>query len=181
MTYDEYLVFERASDTKHEFVDGHIYGMSGGTFEHALIAGRVIGLLFAALAGAPCAVLTSDMRIRTGDGVGTYPDVSIVCGERRFTSDTQDELLNPGVVIEVLSPSTEAYDRGDKFEHYQTIESLAQYVLVAHRERAIEVWTRADDGWQCARAVEGDVAVLAAVDARLDVREVYEAGVAPIA
>src|SRR5438045_3509978 len=115
MTYEEYRAFERSSSTKHEFVGGEVFAMSDGTFDHSTIAANVIATLHPALRESGCATLTSDMRVRTGDDVGAYPDVSVVCGERRFSDNTRDELLNPTVLVEVLSPSTEAYDRGDKF------------------------------------------------------------------
>src|SRR5262245_50639784 len=116
MTAEEYLAFERASEQKHEYADGEIFAMSGGTYEHGLIAGNVLGELRGALLERPCTVQGSDVRVKA---VATkrylYPDVSVVCGRPVFEDETRDTLLNPRVIVEVLSDSTERYDRGDKF------------------------------------------------------------------
>ena len=149
--------------------------MSGGTFDHSTIAVNVVVALHAALRESLCSTLNSDMRIRTGDDVGAYPDVSVVCGDRRFTDDTHDELLNPTVVVEVLSPSTEAYDRGEKFIHYQTIESLREYVLVSTATRRVDVFTRQGAGaWLLRSFPAGTSVELSSVGARLPVDALYQ-------
>ena len=181
-TYPEYLNFEESSNVKHEFLDGQIYAMAGGTPEHAALAAAVIGLLFPELRGGRCRAYDADLRVRTPTGLATYPDVTVICGP--LERDRQDEhaLTNPTLIVEVLSRSTEEYDRGDKFEHYKSLRSLQQYVLVSPPGRHVEVWTRGlDDVWTRALAAEGDVAQLTAIGARLDVRELYDAAADPVA
>ncbi|WP_437876750.1 Uma2 family endonuclease [Sorangium sp. So ce513] len=180
-TYAEYLALEASSNVKHEYLDGQIYAMAGGTPEHAALAAAVIGLLFPELRRGRCRAYDADLRVRVpSTGLATYPDVTVVCGP--IERDAQDEqaVTNPTLIVEVLSRSTEEYDRGDKFEHYKTLASLRQYVLVSHRERCVEVWTRdTDGGFTSSVAREGDIAHLASIGARLDVRELYEAAAEP--
>lgn len=170
--YDEYLVLEGHSNIRHEFLDGQIYAMSGGTPEHAALAAAVIESL--QLRDTGCRSYTSDLRVRTPSGLTTYPDITIICGSSERYAEDKDAVTNPTILIEVLSPSTEQYDRGDKFAHYKSIQSLRQVVFVSHRERALEVWTRGGEtGWLRVVAREGEIAELA-IGARLDVRQVYE-------
>lgn len=180
-TLAEYLALEASSNVKHEYLDGQIYAMAGGTPEHAALAAAVIGLLFGALRGGSCRAHDSDLRVRVrATGLTTYPDVTVVCGRRELSPEDPHAVTNPTLIVEVLSKSTEDYDRGDKFEHYQRLESLRQYVLVSHRERAVEVFTRGADGaWSARVAREGEVAELDAIGARLDVRELYDAAAEP--
>ncbi len=138
----DYLALERASEFKHEFFDGELFRMAGGTIEHSQIAGNVIGELRNQLADTPCRVLTSDMRIKLPTGLYTYPDVSVVCDQPEYEDDHKDVLLNPLVVVEVLSPTTEAYDRGKKFRHYQTCPSLREYVLIAQDRAVVDHYLR---------------------------------------
>ena len=138
----DYLALERASEFKHEFFDGEMFRMSGGTIEHSQIAANVIGELHNQLADGPCRVLTSDMRIKLPTGLYNYPDASIVCDQPQFEDGHKDVLLNPLVIIEVLSPSTEAYDRGKKFRHYQTCSSLREYMLIAQDRAAVDHFLR---------------------------------------
>lgn len=182
-TYAEYLAFEASSNVKHEFLDGQIYAMAGGTPDHAALASAVTGLLFPALRGGRCRSYDADLRVRVpATGLTTYPDVTVVCGPREGDSKDPHAVTNPTLIVEVLSRSTEAYDRGEKFEHYKSLSSLRQYVLVSYRDRSVEVWTRdASDGWTSVVAREGEVADLASVGARLDVRELYDAAAEPIA
>jgi Uma2 family endonuclease len=175
VTYDEYRDRERLSTTKHEFVAGEIFAMAGGTYDHSTVAVNVVAALHGALRGSPCSALNSDMRVRTGDDTGAYPDASVACGERRFSDEVRDELLNPSVIVEVLSPSTEAYDRGDKFRHYQTIESLREYVLVSTTARRVEVFTRQEDGaWLLRTSSAGRTAELRSIGVSLAVDALYE-------
>ena len=179
-TYDEYLAFEASSNVKHEFLAGQIYAMAGGTPEHAALAAAVIGLLFPALRRGRFRAYDADLRVRTPTGLATYPDVTVICGPRERDREDDQAVTNPTVIVEVLSRSTEEYDRGDKFEHYKSIRSLQQYLLVSYSEPHVEIWTRGhDDVWTLARAGEGDVAPLTAIGARLDVRELYEAAADP--
>ena len=142
----DYLALERASEFRHEFFDGELFRMSGGTIEHSQIAGNVIRALGNSLADSPCRVLTSDMRIKLPTGLYTYPDVSVVCDQPQYEDDHTDVLLNPLVVVEVLSPTTEAYDRGKKFRHYQTCPSLREYVLIAQDRSAVDHYLRQPTG-----------------------------------
>ena len=177
-SYAEYLALEESSNVKHEFLDGQIYAMAGGTPEHAALAAAVIGLLFPQLRGGNCRAYDADLRVRTPSGLSTYPDVTVICGpSERHETDAQ-AVTNPTFIIEVLSRSTEEYDTGDKFTHYKTLPSLRQYVLVSHRERSVEVWTRDGDVWRSVIAREGAVAELS-IGARLDVRELYAAAAEP--
>jgi Uma2 family endonuclease len=175
-TYAEYLRFEESSNVKHEFLDGQIYAMAGGTPEHAALAAAVIGLLFAPLRGGSCRAYDADLRVRTPSGLATYPDVTVVRGAATRHGDDEQAVTNPTVIVEVLSRSTEEYDRGDKFEHYKTVSSLRQYVLVSHRERRLDVWTRGSQGdWTPASVVDNQVAELTSISASLSVGELYDA------
>ena len=173
-TYGDYLSLERVSNTRHEFLDGQIYAMSGGTPEHGALASAINGQLYPQLRERGCGAFTSDVRVRTPSGLSTYPDISIVCGPIERDAEDRDAVTNPSVIVEVLSRTTEQYDRGDKLEHYKSIPSLRQVLLVGQRERAVEVWTRGESGWSRAVARDGEVAELA-IGARLDVREAYDA------
>jgi Uma2 family endonuclease len=179
-SWADYLALEASSNVKHEFLDGQIYGMDGGTPEHAGLAAAVSGLLFAQLRNGRCRVHDADLRVRVLDtGLATYPDVTIVCGRRERDPEDPNAVTNPTLIVEVLSKSTEEYDRGDKFEHYKRIPSLRQYVLVSHRDREIEVWTRDADGWVGATARQGQRAELGSIASHLDVDEVYQAAEEP--
>jgi Uma2 family endonuclease len=176
-SYHEYLVLERTSNTKHEYLGGQIYAMAGGTPDHAAIAANVVALLNVQLRGKGCRVYTSDLRVRAVEtGLATYPDVTVVCG--RFEADPEDAstAINPTVVVEVLSPSTADYDRGEKFEHYRRIPTLREVVLVAHDERLVEVRRRPATNlgeWTIDRAGTGDVVTLSSIPCDLAVDEVY--------
>ena len=136
---DEYLALERKSETKHELINGVIVAMAGASYEHNTTAANLLVALGMRLRGRPCRPLGSDQRIHIpATGLYTYPDVSVVCGKPEFHSKDRDTLLNPRVIIEVLSDSTEAYDRGAKFAHYRGIPSLAEYALAAQDEPMIE-------------------------------------------
>lgn len=177
-TYAEYLGFEASSNVKHEFLDGQIYAMAGGTPEHAALAAAVISLLGPQLRAGECRPYSSDLRVRTPSGLTTYPDVTVICGPRTIDALDPLAITNPVLIVEVLSRSTEEYDSGDKFEHYKTFPSLREYVLVSHRERSVEVRSRAEDGWRTSIVREGAIAELS-TGARLDVRELYDAAAEP--
>lgn len=176
-TWQEYLALEAASNVKHEYLDGQIYAMAGGSPDHAALQVAVPSLLFPHLRHGRCRAHGSDLRIRVlATGLATYPDVTIICGPRELDPDDKLSVTNPSVLFEVLSPSTEDYDRGEKFAHYKRIPTLQQYVLVAQQERRIEVWTRdAPNSWSCVISGDGEIAELGSIGARLDVRELYEA------
>jgi Uma2 family endonuclease len=145
ITPQQYLEMERQAETKSEYFAGEIFAMSGGTRQHSLIGGNVIGELGPQLRDRPCEVYTSDMKVRVTEEHYAYPDVTIVCGEARFADEENDVLLNPTLIVEVLSPTTEAWDRGGKFEQYQQRESLQEYVLIAQDRPRIERFARQDD------------------------------------
>lgn len=176
-TRREYLALERTSNVKHEFLDGQIYAMAGGSPTHAALQVAVPNLLFAALRGGRCRAHGADLRVRVlATGLATYPDVTIVCGPREVDPEDENAVVNPTLIVEILSPSTEEYDRGEKFSHYKLIPALRQYVLVSQEERRVEVWTRDQEGrWTSAVAGDGEAAHLGSIGARLDVRELYEA------
>jgi Uma2 family endonuclease len=177
-THAEYLGFEASSNVKHEFLDGQIYAMAGGTPEHAALAAAAITLLGPQLRGGQCRPYNSDLRVRTPSGLTTYPDVTVICGPRELDAADSLAVTNPTLIVEVLSRSTEEYDSGDKFEHYKTLPSLREYVLVSHRERSVEVRSREADGWGTTVVHEGEFATLS-IGARLDVRELYDAAAEP--
>jgi Uma2 family endonuclease len=145
----EYLAFERASEERHELIDGYVVARARSTFEHAVIAGNVAAALGTALRDRPCRVCSVEPRIKIGASERyTYADVTIVCGSPVFEDDLRDTLLNPSVLLEVLSNSTESYDRGEKFAHYRTLASLTDYVLVSQKQVLVEHFQRqADGGW----------------------------------
>lgn len=173
-SYAEYVVLERASETKHEFASGEVFAMAGGSRAHNLVAGNVTRVLGNLLSSRPCLVFNSDMRVRTGDGIGTYPDASALCGTPTFSDAIEDELLNPAVIVEVLSDSTERYDRGDKFEHYRTLASFTTYVLLSQARAHVEVFTKAADGsWSFREYGAGQVIELAELGVQLGVDELY--------
>ena len=146
LTPEQYLESERAAEFRSEYYGGHIYAMAGGSYQHAQIVGGLVREFGNALKKRPCAVVPTDLRLRVSpQGLYTYPDVVVICGDPRFADNRQDTLLNPTLIVEVLSPSTEAYDRGFKFAQYRTVESLEEYVLVAQAEPRVEVFRRQRD------------------------------------
>ena len=149
LTPEEYLARERKAGSKSEYIDGVMYAMSGATSEpHNVIAGNLIGELYIQLRSADCRVYPSDMKVRVPDSTRFfYPDVSVVCGKPKFADDRKDVILNPVLIVEVLSDSTAAIDRGKKFQAYQEIESLAEYVLVSQDEHLVEHFVRQSASW----------------------------------
>ena len=146
LTEEQYLTIERAAEFRSEFLNGEMFAMSGGSMNHVRLQQNLSGELYAALRGSPCEAFGSDFRIRVSSRMYTYPDISVVCGEPQVTGD--DNLLNPVAIFEALSPSTEKHDRGLKFQHYRTIDSLRDYILVHQDEIRIEQYThRPDRTW----------------------------------
>jgi Uma2 family endonuclease len=177
MTEEEYLAFERASDTKHEYYAGEIFAMVGASRGHNLIGGNVFAGLHGQLRRRPCEVYQGDMRVKVGaTGLYTYPDVVAVCGEPRFDDDLFDMLLNPTVIIEVLSPSTEAYDHGKKFQHYRSIPSLREYVMIAQDTCRIEHCLRqSDHAWLLTEITDPAATLhLASIGCTLALADLYE-------
>lgn len=181
-TFADFLALEAFSNVKHEFLDGQIYGMAGGTPDHAALKAALTGLLFGQVRGGNCRVHDSDLRVRVlATGLVTYPDLTIVCGPRELDPADPNTVTNPALIVEVLSQSTEDYDRGDKFEHYKHITTLCQYVLVSQDRREVEVWTRRGEDWTRVVSKKGDRARLDTVGAELDVDELYDATAEPAA
>lgn len=146
LTPEEYLAIERKADFKSEYYNGEMFAMAGASREHKLIVSSLIRLLGNQLLERDCNVYPSDMRIKIiKTGKYTYPDVAVVCGKELFEDDHKDTLLNPAIIIEVLSDSTEAYDRGKKFENYQHVDSLREYILVSQEPYRIEQYVRQSD------------------------------------
>ena len=147
-TPEQYLELERKAQYKSEYINGHIFAMSGASRLHNLIAGNLYREISSQLRGRPRESYISDMRVRVeATDLITYPDVVVICGEIRLADDYKDTLLNPTVLIEVLSPSTEAYDRGEKFAHYRRLASLQEYVLIAQDKVCLEHFKRQGDQW----------------------------------
>jgi Uma2 family endonuclease len=176
MSYAEYVAAEHARDVRHEFLKGLVYAMAGGTPEHGALAAAVIREIGGALRGKPCRVYSSDVRVRvTETDLSTYPDASVVCGQLKTDPEDPDAILNPTVLVEVLSPSTEAHDRGAKWAHYRRIASLREYILVAQDERRIELYRRNEQGrWELYEARSGERVAVESLGIALEVDMVYE-------
>mgnify|MGYP001424265226 CR=1 FL=1 len=174
--YATYLQIERDADQRHEWLDGEIFAMSGGTIAHARLAGAMIIALGTHAQKCGCAVLTSDAKLRVlATGLATYPDVSLVCGPIEYDPEDRNNFTNPAVLVAVLSDSTEAYDRGAKFRHYREVPSLRDYVLVSQHERRVEVYSRDAQGhWVLREARAGGSVPLAALDAQRAVDALYD-------
>jgi Uma2 family endonuclease len=174
-TYADYLASERASLEKHEYLRGEVFAMAGGTLEHARLQASVSGELRSALAGRPCNVYSSDLRLRVVEtDRSTYADVVVICGPAESAPDDPDAATNPLVIVEVLSDSSEASDRGEKFAHYRQLASLRDYLLVSQKERRIEVYSKADDGrWFLSEATGGGAIPIASLGVQLQLDDVY--------
>jgi len=177
LTTEQYLEIERAAEFRSEYYNGRMYAMSGASFRHVIITGNVARALGNHLHNSPCVVATNDFRVRVSPGgLYAYPDIVVVCGEPQFADNMTDTLLNPVLLIEVLSPSTEAYDRGFKSAQYRTLESLQEYALVSQSEPRMEVFRRQPGGqWLFSEYVGWDgVCVFQSVDASVALSQVYE-------
>jgi Uma2 family endonuclease len=173
-TLDEFVRLEEYSNVKHEYLDGQIFAMAGGTPEHGAIAMRVGAALLAQLRGKRCNVYSSDVRVRVAaTGLDTYPDLSVVCGQEQRDDRDPNALTNPIVIVEVLSPSTEDYDRGEKLEHYKQIPSIREILLVSHHEHRLALWRREGSAWTLKEAAGTDVLRLDSIDCELEVEEIY--------
>jgi Uma2 family endonuclease len=176
LTPEEYLARERVAESKSEYFAGEIFAMTGGSRSHSTICVHLIGECRNRLSSAGgCEVHTSDLRVKSAStGLYTYPDVTIACGELQFDDSHKDTLTNPTVIFEVLSPSTEAYDRGRKFEHYARIPSLRHYVLVDQFRAHVDLLSLEDGKWTITAADGLDATLtLAAIDLELPLREIY--------
>ncbi|MBF0102294.1 MAG: Uma2 family endonuclease [Desulfobacterales bacterium] len=177
ITEEEYLEMERSSEIKHEYYHGEIFAMSGASFKHNVIVSNIIGTLGNQLRKKPCHVLPSDMKLKVqGADRYVYPDIIVVCGEKKFFGDKEDVLMNATVIVEVLSDSTESYDRGDKFAYYRRLDGLKEYVLVLQKHKKLEKFLKDDRGyWHFFESDEDkNEMVLESIECLLHVDDVYE-------
>ncbi|NJL27175.1 MAG: Uma2 family endonuclease [Thermoanaerobaculia bacterium] len=174
MTPEDYLSAEREADFKSEYVGSEVLAMAGASFVHNVVAANAVGALWSRLRGGPCRVVPSDMRIKVGNQY-LYSDVAVVCGEPRFLDERTDALLNPTVIIEVLSESTKNYDRGEKFMRYRQLDSLQEYVLVDPTEPHVEHFRRESGRWVLVEtSVIEDRIALTSIGCDLPLAEIYE-------
>ncbi|MBA4121301.1 MAG: Uma2 family endonuclease [Acidobacteria bacterium] len=179
VTAEEYLTFERAAKDKHEFIGGKIVAMAGATDRHNVIASNVFGELWTQLKGTNCRAFASDMRVNAKRGNYFYPDIVVTCGERKFEDiKKKDVLVNPTVILEVLSKSTKLKDRNEKFESYILLESLTDYVLIEQDKIKIEHYSRIDEkNWNVRiYAAAGEEIIFESIKCKLSVADVYAKG-----
>jgi Uma2 family endonuclease len=176
MSYADYAAGEMTSPVRHEYLKGAVFAMAGGTPEHGALAAAIMRELGVALRGKPCRVFSSDLRVYVLEtDLATYPDASVVCGKLETARDDANAVTNPTLLVEVLSETTEAYDRGAKASHYRRIPALREYVLIAQDEPRIEVYRRsARGGWELFEARSGERVELESLGVSLDVNAVYE-------
>ena len=175
LTPEEYLVRERKALTKSEYRDGQIHAMPGASHEHNVIMGNTFAELHFQMRDRTCIVYPSDMRVKvSAAGLYTYPDVIVVCDEPRFDDTHFDTLLNPTVLIEVLSPSTAAYDRGEKFASYQKLDSLREYVLISQDSVCVEHYLQQEQDWNLTEFRSlADVFSLVSIGCELSLQAIY--------
>ena len=174
MSYAEYLALCASADAKHEYEDGVAVAMTGGSPEHGRLAVALASLLTNALEGRPCRVLSSDVRVRIEEtNRALYPDLSVVCGDVETASDDEYGVTNPSVIVEVLSPHTEANDRGAKFASYRRLPTVQEYVLVSQNEPRLEVFRREGDHWSLYEWGPGESLVLTSLSVSISVDRLY--------
>jgi Uma2 family endonuclease len=175
MTPEEFYAWEKQQPVKHQYYRGEVFSMAGTSPAHNRICRNIWLALTAKLKGTKCEAFAIDLMVHTADGLDTYPDVFIVCGPLENEQKNNRIVTNPKVIFEVLSPSTEKYDRGLKFDHYKTIPSLQEYLLVAQDRVAVDHFTRTEKGWlaQDARSLDDSV-VLACQGVALKLKDIYE-------
>jgi Uma2 family endonuclease len=177
LTPKEYLAIERKAEYKSEYFNGEMFAMGGASERHVLIVTNVVAELRGQLRRRPCTVYSTDLRVRVSPtGLYTYPDVVVVCGQAQFADDQKDTLLNPTLIVEVLSESTKDYDRGEKFEHYRSLASLNEYVLIAQDKHHVEHFVRqSDNRWLLSETNRlEDTIHLSSIDCDLALAEVYD-------
>ena len=176
LTPEDYLAIERGAEYKSEYFNGEIFAMTGASEPHNAIVVNTTIQLGNQLKKRPCRLYANDLRVKVSPtGMYTYPDVAAACGELRFEDGYIDTLLNPSVIVEVLSPSTEAYDRGEKFAHYRRLDSLMEYVLVSQDKVRVEHYTRQAGGWLLTEISDLDgVLRLASIDCSVRLRDIYD-------
>jgi len=176
LTIEEYFAIEREAPFKSEFFDGEVFAMAGATSHHNIIKSNIEGELYGRLKGGPCRTMSSDQRVKVDrTGLVAYPDIVIYCGKLEFAVEDQDTICNPVAIIEVLSPSTEKYNRGMKFRNYQLIPSFKEYILVDQDEAVCERFIRQEDGsWALVSFVglESELA-FTSVEARIPLKDIY--------
>ncbi len=174
LTEEQYLEFERAAEFRNEFLDGEINDMSGASLEHATLQGNLYFELRSAIR-LGCQAFNAGLRVRISRKMHAYPDILVVCGKPLLADEHQDHILNPAVIFEVLSPSTEKYDRGLKFKYYGALESLKDYVLIDQNEARIEQFTRQSDGTWTYRVYENSNEELRieSIGAAIQLRRIY--------
>ncbi len=176
LTPEEYLAIERKAEFKSEYYQGEMFAMAGASDPHNIISTNLIRVFSNQLLHRDCVVYGGDMRVKVNPlGKYTYPDVMVACGKRIFDDEQHDTLVNPVLIVEILSDSTEAYDRGAKFDHYQAIKSFAEYILVAQDTRRVEQFVRQHDGAWTYRAFKSheDVVMLQSIGCELRLAEIY--------
>ncbi len=177
LTPADYLAFERQSDIKHEYFRGELFAMAGASRQHVRIAVNATIVLGNQLRGRGCDIFSSDMRVKVSPtGLYTYPDLAVVCGRPRFEDKELDTLLNPTLIVEILSKSTEAYDRGEKFAQYRTLETLTDYLLISQDRPHIERFTRQEGGlWLLSESIGLDAMMpIESIQCQLPLAEVYD-------
>ncbi|MGA2878927.1 MAG: Uma2 family endonuclease [Bryobacteraceae bacterium] len=176
VTEEQYLVIDRAAEFRHELLDGEIVALPGGNIRHARLSANILGQLYMALQGSRCEAFASDFRVRVSARVYAYPDVTVVCGSPVLADERQDILLNPTVIVEVLSPSTEHYDRGVKLRYYRAIESLRDYILLAQDQIRIEQYTRGEANTWTLRDYQdaSEILLIESIGVSLPIARLYE-------
>ena len=173
-TPEEYITQERKALHKSEYLSGQIFAMSGASRAHSLITGNIFNRLYNQLVASDCEIHSSDMRVQPSPIAYFYPDVVVACGESRFADDVFDTLLNPIVIAEVLSPSTAAFDRGEKFAHYRQLASLQDYLLVSQHTFCVEHYWRQDQQWEHTEFCDPeDVLPLISIGCKISLRDIY--------
>ena len=177
LTPEQYLEIERNAEHRSEYYAGEMFAMAGASAAHEVISGDLFGQLYNQLRGSACRSFSSNLRVNIPEtGLYTYPDIVVACGERKFIDAKADTLLNPVLIAEILSPSTEAYDRGRKFEHYRTIPTLKEYLLVAQDRIQVDLYTRQSDGaWLLTSASQlTDTIALPSIQCSVLLADLYE-------
>jgi Uma2 family endonuclease len=179
-SFQDYLAVEEVSTIRHEYLDGEIYAMAGGSVLHAALSASTLAALHRQLGGR-CRVYSSDLRIRVrATGLASYPDVTVVCGATETDPENADTVVNPTLIVEVLSPGTIDYDLGEKFEHYQQIPSLAAALYVWQDRRQIEIREKSDGAWKTSVIGPGETAIVSPLGITLEVDALYaDAGTGP--
>lgn len=175
-TESEYLELEKSSEYKSEYYKGEIFAMAGASALHNRLVRNLTGLFWEKFRNRPCNVYASDLRVRVdATSLYTYPDLVIVCGKEEYLDNSLDTLTNPTIIFEVLSDSTEKYDRGQKFSFYREISSLQEYILVSAREKKLEKFKRVDSGnWLFSESKEGEPFQVESIETFLNLEDVYE-------